>query len=132
MGDRTSHSRPVGIGSTCSPQWSSTTPGAHNRVDELVAGIHGGTRYLLFRNLDIKDVRIVHAPPSALGAFGGDAEGSCEANTAMLATLPAGVLLLLGVLLEQPALIDVALILALLAAVAAAAFTGQPREANHD
>lgn len=39
MVDRTSHSRPVGIGSTSSPQWSSTTPGAHNRVDELVASL---------------------------------------------------------------------------------------------
>jgi len=34
-------------------------------------------------------------------AFGGDAEGSGEANAAMLATLPAGALLLLGVLLAE-------------------------------
>jgi len=33
--------------------------------------------------------------------FGGDAEGSGEANAAMLATLPAGALLLLGVLLAE-------------------------------
>jgi multicomponent Na+:H+ antiporter subunit F len=50
----------------------------------------------------------------------------------LIGTSGVGMLLLLGVLLGQPALIDVALILALLAAVAAAAFTGQPREANHD
>ncbi len=50
----------------------------------------------------------------------------------LIGTSGVGMLLLLGVLLEQPALIDVALILALLAAVAAAAFTGQPRETNHD
>jgi multicomponent Na+:H+ antiporter subunit F len=42
------------------------------------------------------------------------------------------VLLLLGLLLEQPALLDVALILALLAAVAAAAFTGRQRESRDD
>jgi len=34
-------------------------------------------------------------------AFGGDMEGSGEANAAMLATLPAGILLLLGVLLAE-------------------------------
>jgi multicomponent Na+:H+ antiporter subunit F len=50
----------------------------------------------------------------------------------LIGTSGVGILLLLGVLLEQPALIDVALILALLAAVAAAAFTGQAREAKHD
>ena len=43
-----------------------------------------------------------------------------------------GTLLLLGVLLGQPALIDVALILALLAAVAAAAFTGSAQDTSHD
>ncbi len=50
----------------------------------------------------------------------------------LIGTSGVGILLLLAVLLEQPALIDVALILALLAAVAAAAFTGQARKANHD
>ena len=50
----------------------------------------------------------------------------------LIGTSGVGMLLLLGVLLEKPALTDVALILALLAAVAAAAFTGQPRDANHD
>jgi len=50
----------------------------------------------------------------------------------LIGTTGVGVLLLLSVLLSQPALIDVALILALLAAVAAAAFTGQAREASHD
>jgi multicomponent Na+:H+ antiporter subunit F len=52
--------------------------------------------------------------------------------TQLIGTAGVGVLLLLSRLLDQPALIDVALILALLAAVAAAAFTGQPREAHHD
>jgi multicomponent Na+:H+ antiporter subunit F len=42
-----------------------------------------------------------------------------------------GILLLLSVLLDQSALIDVALLLALLAAVAAAAFTGQ-QKTQHD
>ena len=44
--------------------------------------------------------------------------------TQLIGTAGVGLLLLLGSLLEQPALVDVALILALLAAVAAAAFTG--------
>jgi multicomponent Na+:H+ antiporter subunit F len=45
----------------------------------------------------------------------------------LIGSAGAGMLLLLNVLLEQPALIDVALLLALLAAVAAAAFTGQQK-----
>jgi len=52
--------------------------------------------------------------------------------TQLIGTAGVGVLLLLSVMLEQQALIDVALILALLAAVAAAAFTGQQREARDD
>jgi multicomponent Na+:H+ antiporter subunit F len=52
--------------------------------------------------------------------------------TQLIGTAGVGLLLLLRALLEQPALIDVALILALLAAVAAAAFTGQQREARDD
>ena len=43
----------------------------------------------------------------------------------LIGTTGVGLLLLLSLLLDQAALIDVALILALLAAVAAAAFTGQ-------
>jgi multicomponent Na+:H+ antiporter subunit F len=50
----------------------------------------------------------------------------------LIGTTGVGILLLLGELLAQPSLIDVALILALLAAVATAAFTGQPREGRHD
>ena len=42
----------------------------------------------------------------------------------LIGTAGVGMLMLLGSLLEQPALVDVALILALLAAVAAAAFSG--------
>jgi multicomponent Na+:H+ antiporter subunit F len=49
----------------------------------------------------------------------------------LIGTAGVGMLLLLGPLLGQRALIDVALILALLAAVAATAFTGEPRE-DHD
>ncbi|MEX1310188.1 MAG: efflux RND transporter permease subunit, partial [Candidatus Sulfomarinibacteraceae bacterium] len=40
-------------------------------------------------------------PAGARVSFGGDAEGSGEANDAMLATLPAGLLLLLAVLLAE-------------------------------
>lgn len=43
----------------------------------------------------------------------------------LIGTTGVGILLLLSLLLSQPALADVALVLALLAAVAVAAFTGQ-------
>ena len=52
--------------------------------------------------------------------------------TLLIGTSGVGLLLVLSQILEQPALIDVALILALLAAVAAAAFTGIQRESRHD
>jgi multicomponent Na+:H+ antiporter subunit F len=48
----------------------------------------------------------------------------------LIGTTGVGLTLTLGVSLDQPALIDVALILALLAAVAAAAFTGRQRETS--
>ena len=32
----------------------------------------GGNTYRLFRNLEIRDVRIVNAPPRSIGAYGGD------------------------------------------------------------
>src|SRR3546814_11365289 len=32
----------------------------------------GGHTYRLFKNLDIRDVRLVYAPPGSVGAFGGD------------------------------------------------------------
>ena len=50
----------------------------------------------------------------------------------LIGTTGVGLLLLLSQLLEQTALIDVALILALLAAVAAAAFTGEELETDDD
>jgi multicomponent Na+:H+ antiporter subunit F len=50
----------------------------------------------------------------------------------LIGTTGVGLLLLLSLLLDQTALIDVALILALLAAVAAAAFTGQELETADD
>ncbi|HSN57794.1 MAG TPA: efflux RND transporter permease subunit [Candidatus Sulfomarinibacteraceae bacterium] len=43
----------------------------------------------------------VELPADVRIAFGGEAEGSGEANTAMLATLPIGLLVLLGVLLAE-------------------------------
>ncbi|MGB5179850.1 MAG: monovalent cation/H+ antiporter complex subunit F [Gammaproteobacteria bacterium] len=49
----------------------------------------------------------------------------------LIGTAGVGMLLVLNVLLKQPALIDVALLLALLAAVAAAAFTGL-QKTHHD
>ena len=50
----------------------------------------------------------------------------------LIGTTGVGILLLLSLLLNQPALADVALILALLAAVAAAAFSGQQQETSND
>ena len=50
----------------------------------------------------------------------------------LIGTTGVGILLLLSLLFDQPALADVGLILALLAAVAAAAFSGQQQEANND
>ena len=52
--------------------------------------------------------------------------------TQLIGTAGVGMLLLLSLLLDRRALIDVALILALLAAVAAAAFTGEAQENRHD
>ena len=62
----------------------------------------------------------------------GPGAGDRMLATQLIGTTGVGMLLLLSLLLDQPALIDVALILALLAAVAAAAFTGQQRETGHD
>ena len=50
----------------------------------------------------------------------------------LIGTAGVGMLLLLSLLLDQRALIDVALVLALLAGVAAAAFTGEPQETRRD
>lgn len=37
-----------------------------------VASFYGGLTYSLVRQLDIRDVRLVYAPPSGIGKFGGD------------------------------------------------------------
>lgn len=39
-----------------------------------VAAYDSGARRILIRQLDIKDVRLVHAPPRAIGEFGGDVD----------------------------------------------------------
>jgi hypothetical protein len=39
-----------------------------------VAEFDAGLRYRLYRSLEIRDVRIVHAPPANVGFFGGDAD----------------------------------------------------------
>ncbi|MEN8763623.1 MAG: monovalent cation/H+ antiporter complex subunit F [Thiogranum sp.] len=62
----------------------------------------------------------------------GPSTGDRMLATQLIGTAGVGLLLLLSLLLKQTALIDVALILALLAAVAAAAFTGQQRETGDD
>ena len=61
----------------------------------------------------------------------GPGAGDRMLATQLIGTAGVGILLLLSQVFTQPALIDVALILALLAAVAVAAFTGQ-RETRHD
>ena len=61
----------------------------------------------------------------------GPGDGDRMLATQRIGTPGVGMLLLLSQLFQQQALIDVALILALLAAVAAAAFTGQ-QETRHD
>ena len=61
----------------------------------------------------------------------GPGAGDRMLATQLIGTAGVGILLPLSLLLDQPALIDVALLLALLAAVAAAAFTGQ-QETRHD
>jgi multicomponent Na+:H+ antiporter subunit F len=67
-----------------------------------------------------------------LRVFRGPADGDRMLATQLIGTTGVGMLLLLGVLPGQQALLDAALILALLAGVAAAAFTGKPAEAHHD
>jgi multicomponent Na+:H+ antiporter subunit F len=58
----------------------------------------------------------------------GPEEGDRMLAVQLIGTGGVGVLMLLSRVLGQPALLDVALVLALLAAVAAAAFTARPRE----
>lgn len=50
----------------------------------------------------------------------------------LIGTTGVGILLLLSLLLDQPALVDVGLILALLAAVAVAAFSRQQQASSND
>ncbi len=38
----------------------------------VVSAFHGGLEYRLTRRLEIKDVRLVYAPPESIGKFGGD------------------------------------------------------------
>lgn len=37
-----------------------------------VSKMFGGTKYVLYTNMDVKDIRIVYIPPDMIGAFGGD------------------------------------------------------------
>ena len=67
-----------------------------------------------------------------LSVLRGPGTGDRMLATQLIGTAGVGILLLLGTMLEQTALLDVALVLALLAAVAAAAFTGQQQEGNRD
>jgi hypothetical protein len=39
-----------------------------------VAGFYGGLEYYLIKQLEIRDVRLVHAPPESVGKFGGDTD----------------------------------------------------------
>ncbi len=62
----------------------------------------------------------------------GPGAGDRMLATQLIGTAGVGVLLVMSLSLNQPAMIDVALILALLAALAAAAFTGRQRESGDD
>jgi len=62
----------------------------------------------------------------------GPGAGDRMLATQLIGTAGVGVLLVMSLSLDQPALLDVALILALLAALAAAAFTGRQRETGDD
>jgi multicomponent Na+:H+ antiporter subunit F len=62
----------------------------------------------------------------------GPSDGDRMLAVQLIGTVGVALLLLLGALFDQPALTDVALLLALLAGVAAAAFTGRSREARDD
>ena len=62
----------------------------------------------------------------------GPGAGDRMLATQLIGTAGVGVLLVMSLSLNQPALVDVALILALLAALAAAAFTGRQRESGDD
>jgi hypothetical protein len=46
------------------------TPGYRCRV----APIYGGSQYQLFKQMEIRDVRLVYAPPMGVGKFGGDTD----------------------------------------------------------
>jgi hypothetical protein len=39
-----------------------------------VAAFHGGLRFRLYSQLEIRDVRLVYAPPSSIGKYGGDVD----------------------------------------------------------
>ena len=62
----------------------------------------------------------------------GPGSGDRVLATQLVGTAGVGLLLLFSLLLERPGLIDVALVLALLSAVAAAAFTSREQGANDD
>lgn len=62
----------------------------------------------------------------------GPEAGDCMMAAQLIGTTGVGILLLLSLILNQPALSDVALILALLAAVAVAAFSGQQQADSND
>jgi len=87
-------------------------------MPELLSLAVGGLILSLFLGL----LRVLHGPEA----------GDRMLATQLIGTAGVGLLLLLSASLEQQALVDVALILALLAAVAAAAFTAQQRNARDD
>ncbi|MEN8803910.1 MAG: monovalent cation/H+ antiporter complex subunit F [Thiogranum sp.] len=67
-----------------------------------------------------------------LRVVSGPGAGDSMLAMQLIGTTGVGLLLLLSLMLDQTALIDVALILALLAAVAATAFTGRELETGDD
>ncbi|MCP4898660.1 MAG: TolC family protein [bacterium] len=71
------------------------------RIVTVSSQLAPGTTYSDVLNILKPQLSSLETPAGIEIAFGGDAEGSVEANTAMVQTLPIGGLLLLGVLLAE-------------------------------
>jgi len=71
------------------------------RVATVLANLDPGTSYSTVMDALRRELPSLEVPPTVHVSFGGDAEGAGDANAAMAAALPAGVLLLLGFLMLE-------------------------------
>jgi outer membrane protein TolC/preprotein translocase subunit SecF len=84
-------------------QWRPAAIHHHDgrRVVRVLSQLDGDATYSdVLRQLDPK-LQAMDLPPGVSWEFGGAAEGSEDANVAMLRTFPVGVLLLLGILMSE-------------------------------